>query len=136
MLKLSGICMPGSNSQEKDVFDEMIITIETTSFDLQLMLGHFVGGILELFEEQKVDLEVSFPIWEDGKYITCLSRDIFFDENKDLVFISLSGSESKIQWSSLTIHSMERFAAELHMKYVAQKKYFEFSGVSFDSKLH
>jgi len=125
-----------SKNQEKNIFDEMIVTIGTTFYDLQLMLAHFVCEILEIFEDAKVEVSLKFPFFNGEEYLTYFSEEIYFDIDKDLVMIKLQDVENSIEWSMLDAHTMERFASEIHMKFEAYKQYLAFSGISIESKMH
>jgi hypothetical protein len=113
---------------EKTKFDDMMIEIGETFFNLQQMLQVFVVEIFEAMkiDSIKIDLELSYF---NGEKIELLKIDsIFFDNEDELLKIKIIDREKSIILSDIDISMFDRIANEIHFLYNSENIYNKLSG--------
>lgn len=111
-----------SDISAKDRFDEMMINIGSYMFDLQMMLARFVSEILEEFEGNIYDIDLTVPFQEGNEYINLHVERIIFDTD-DVIKVFVSMREEFIEWDNLNITVQDLIANYLHMRYKAENLY-------------
>ena len=111
---------------EKIDFDELIVDIETRTYDLQVRIAAYVTRMLRI-NEGLTELDLCIPFIFDETCEMYRAVEISLEADSEVILVKVSGREDSIEWDDLDLSAQDMIVNFLHMKYTSEKIYRELS---------
>ena len=110
-----------------DIFNEMIINIGSSIFDIHVKLTRFVCEVMAEMNAEELEVELTFPYLNMDQYLTLQSEKIIYNSEDEKIYITARDLEDTIEWITLDISVQDIIVNEIHRQYRAEKIYQELS---------
>lgn len=113
--------MPGKPSRER--FNEMLVDIDVSMFDLQARLARFIGELLD--EMRAVRAEIHLPIahQQDDECSILHCSEIYYDAESEVFMLIVTGRDLPLPWDEISIAAQYLIVQQLFVRHVADTLY-------------
>jgi len=95
-------------------FDEKIVDMDNSIFQLQIKLGGLAYDLIHLFSSE-LSISIKFPFIKNSEYEIIQTEKIIYNEEIEKIEIFIKGQKNPIFWDNLDLNSMEIMINELYL---------------------
>ena len=106
--------------EHAELLNELIIEIDTLSFDLRMLLARYVAERLSAMEGRSLDAALTLPVYESDNCHTLSAVGISLEEDTSTIVIQLTEGDH-IFWDDLSIGAQDVVVQEIHHQYIASR---------------
>ena len=109
------------NESSFDTLNNMMILLESSLFDVQVMIGQAAETLFEVMGAASVDIMHRISQLEGDETVTYNLNEVYFDKEEDIFKISTEENRD-LHWHELQIPDQFEVVTQVHQKFVAEYK--------------
>ena len=113
--------MPDKSPHER--FNDMLVDIDVSLFDLQRKLALFIGELLDDLKavRAEVDLAISHQDGDECRLLHC--SNIYYDAESEVFMLIVTGRDEPLPWDEISIAAQYLIVQQLFIRHAADSRY-------------
>ncbi len=106
------------NEKSFETLNDMMILLESSIYDVQIMVAQTVTALMEVMGISSVDIFCTVPMIIEGNSIVLELKELFFSEEEDIYQVKTEDG-NVLSWQELDVMVQFEVVLQVHQKYVS-----------------